>query len=118
MSAWQKICRVEDIPVLGARRVARDGAVAVAVFRNSEDKVFALASERSAGTDVEFGNAQLEIGDLAHFDFSKVDYALFSAGGSVSKEFAPKAAAAGAIVIDNTSAFRYEDDIPLVVPEV
>jgi len=82
------------------------------------DHVTAVASERSAGQDVEFGNAQLEIVDLAHFDFSTVDYALFSAGGSVSKEYAPQAAAAGAIVIDNTSAFRYDDDIPLVVPEV
>ncbi len=82
------------------------------------DQVTALASERSAGTDVDFGNAQLTISNLADFDFSTVDYGLFSAGGSVSKEFAPKAAAAGAIVIDNTSAFRYDDDIPLVVPEV
>ena len=78
----------------------------------------AVASERSVGEDVEFGNTQLEIEDLAHFDFSEVDYALFSAGGSVSQEYAPKAAAAGAVVIDNTSAFRYDDDIPLVVPEV
>jgi aspartate-semialdehyde dehydrogenase len=82
------------------------------------DHVTALASERSEGEDVEFGNAQLTVQNLADFDFSKVQYALFSAGGSVSKEFAPKAAAAGAIVIDNTSAFRYDDDIPLVVPEV
>ncbi len=70
------------------------------------------------GEDAEFGNAQLTIRNLADFDFSRVDYALFSAGGAVSKEFAPIAAAAGAIVIDNTSAFRYDDDIPLVVPEV
>ena len=83
-----------------------------------EDHVTALASERSAGQEVEFGNAQLTIEDLATFDFSTVDYALFSAGGSVSEEYAPRAAAAGAIVIDNTSAFRYDDDIPLVVPEV
>ena len=83
-----------------------------------EDRVTALASERSAGTDVEFGNTQLDVEDLATFDFSGVDYALFSAGGSVSEEYAPRAVAAGAIVIDNTSAFRYVDDIPLVVPEV
>ena len=82
------------------------------------DHVVALASERSEGEDVEFGNAQLTLKNLAGFDFSRVDYALFSAGGSVSREYAPKAAAAGAIVIDNTSAFRYDDDIPLVVPEV
>jgi len=81
------------------------------------DRVFGLASERSAGEDVEFGNTQLTIQNLAEFDFSGVDYALFSAGASVSKEYAPKAVAQGAIVIDNTSAFRYDDDIPLVVPE-
>ena len=83
-----------------------------------EDRVTALASERSAGEDVDFGNVQLTVEELAAFDFSTVDYALFSAGGSVSEEYAPQAAAAGAIVIDNTSAFRYDDDIPLVVPEV
>ena len=83
-----------------------------------EDRVTALASERSAGEDVDFGNVQLTVEELAEFDFSRVDYALFSAGGSVSEEYAPQAAAAGAIVIDNTSAFRYDDDIPLVVPEV
>jgi len=83
-----------------------------------EDRVTALASERSAGEDVEFGNTQLDIEDLAKFDFAGIDYALFSAGGSVSEKYAPIAAAAGAVVIDNTSAFRYVDDIPLVVPEV
>jgi aspartate-semialdehyde dehydrogenase len=81
-------------------------------------QVSALASERSVGAEVEFGNLHLEVQDLALFDFSTVDYALFSAGGSVSLEFAPQAAAAGATVIDNTSAFRYDDEIPLVVPEV
>ncbi len=83
-----------------------------------EDRVSALASARSVGEDVEFGNTQLEIGNLADFDFSTVDYALFSAGGSVSQKYAPLAAAAGAIVIDNTSAFRYDDAVPLVVPEI
>lgn len=80
--------------------------------------VTALSSERSAGQDVEFGRSQLTLENLAEFDFSGIDYALFSAGGSVSKTHAPRAASAGAIVIDNTSAFRYDDDIPLVVPEV
>ncbi len=80
--------------------------------------ISALASARSAGQDVEYGRKQLTMEDLADFDFSAVDYALFSAGGSVSKEHAPRAAKAGAIVIDNTSAFRYDDDIPLTVPEV
>ena len=81
-------------------------------------QITALASERSAGSQVEYGNTQLTIGVLDDFDFGAVDYALFSAGGSVSKAHAPRAAEAGAVVIDNTSAFRYEDDIPLVVPEV
>jgi aspartate-semialdehyde dehydrogenase len=80
--------------------------------------VRALASERSAGGLVDYGNKQLVIGDLVEFDFSTVDYALFSAGGAVSKQYAPPAAEAGAVVIDNTSAFRYDDHIPLVVPEV
>jgi aspartate-semialdehyde dehydrogenase len=82
------------------------------------ENVTPLASERSAGKEVEFGDRRLVAQDLAEFDFSGTDYALFSAGGSVSEKFAPIAAEAGAIVIDNTSAFRYDDDIPLVVPEV
>ncbi len=77
-----------------------------------------LASERSAGTVLKFGQKQVTVQDLAGFDFSGVDIALFSAGGAVSREHAPRAAAAGAMVIDNTSCFRYDDDIPLVVPEV
>ncbi|NGX16950.1 aspartate-semialdehyde dehydrogenase [Wenzhouxiangella sp. XN24] len=77
-----------------------------------------LASERSAGTAVTFAGRKHVVTDLAEFDFSGVDLALFSAGGSVSAEHAPRAAAAGAMVIDNTSHFRYDDDVPLVVPEV
>jgi len=81
-------------------------------------EVHALASERSAGDSVTFGRRELTVRDLAEFDFSGVDIALFSAGGSVSADYAPRAAAAGCIVIDNTSHFRNEPDIPLVVPEV
>jgi aspartate-semialdehyde dehydrogenase len=77
-----------------------------------------LASERSAGERIPFKGKNLLVTRLDEFDFSQVDIAFFSAGGSVSKEFAPKAAAAGAIVIDNTSHFRYMDDIPLIVAEV
>src|SRR5215469_4817204 len=77
-----------------------------------------LASERSAGDKVEFGNRQVTVRNLADYDFSGVDIAFFSAGGKVSREHAPRAAAAGAVVIDNTSEFRYQDDIPLVVSEV
>jgi aspartate-semialdehyde dehydrogenase len=81
-------------------------------------KIIALASERSAGKQVDFGNHKLTVQDLASFDPAGVDIALFSAGGSTSKAYAAKFAAAGAIVIDNSSAFRYDDDIPLTIPEV
>ncbi len=77
-----------------------------------------LASERSAGGEIEFNGQKVTVQDLATFDPSGVEIALFSAGGSVSKEYAPKFAAAGAVVIDNSSAFRYDDDVPLVVSEV
>ncbi|MFB3129203.1 MAG: aspartate-semialdehyde dehydrogenase, partial [Lysobacteraceae bacterium] len=77
-----------------------------------------LASERSAGGEIEFNGQKVKVQDLATFDPSGVEIALFSAGGSVSKEYAPKFAAAGAVVIDNSSAFRYDDDVPLVVSEV
>ncbi len=77
-----------------------------------------LASERSAGQKVDFRGRKLVVQDLATFDPAGVDIALFSAGGSVSKQYAPKFAAAGAVVIDNSSAFRYDDDVPLVVAEV
>ena len=78
----------------------------------------AVASSRSAGTRIEFKDDELVVEDLASFDFSDIDIGLFSPGASVSAVHAPRAAAAGTVVIDNTSQFRYEDDIPLVVPEV
>jgi aspartate-semialdehyde dehydrogenase len=80
--------------------------------------VFALASRQSIGREVSYGDKTLKCRDLETFDFSKVDIALFAAGGSVAKEWAPKAAAAGAIVIDNSSQFRMDPDVPLIVPEV
>ena len=76
-----------------------------------------LASARSAGNQVLFNGESLTVQDLAGFDFSSVDLGLFSPGASVAAVFAPKAAEAGCVVIDNTSQFRYEADIPLVVPE-
>ena len=79
-------------------------------------KVFAVASERSAGSEIEFGDQKLVIENLEDFDFSKVDIGLFSPGSSVSKIYAPKAAEQGCVVIDNTSQFRQEADIPLIVP--
>jgi aspartate-semialdehyde dehydrogenase len=81
-------------------------------------ELIVLASERSAGRKVDFGNHKLTVRDLATFDPKGVDIALFSAGGAISKQYAPKFAAAGAIVIDNSSAFRQDDDVPLVVAEV
>jgi aspartate-semialdehyde dehydrogenase len=77
-----------------------------------------LASARSAGASVTFGNRSLTVRPLAEFDFSGIDFAFFSAGGAVSAEHAPRAARAGATVIDNTSTFRLEPNVPLVVPEV
>jgi len=77
-----------------------------------------LASERSAGSKIEFGNRSITVRNLADFDFKDIDIAFFSAGGSVSRVHAPRAAAAGAVVIDNTSEFRYQDDVPLVISEV
>jgi len=81
-------------------------------------EVFALASRQSIGREVSFGDKTLKCRDLETFDFSAVDIALFAAGGSVAKEWAPKAAAAGALVIDNSSHFRMDPDVPLIVPEV
>ena len=81
-------------------------------------EVYAVASRRSLGREVSFGDRTLKCHDLETFDFSKVDIALMSAGGSVSKEWSPKIAAAGAVVIDNSSAWRMDPDVPLVVPEV
>ena len=81
-------------------------------------EVIPLASAKSQGQMVSYGFEQLEVEDLAKFDFHGIDIALFSAGSEVSKQYAPIAADAGCVVIDNTSCFRYDDDIPLVVPEV
>jgi len=107
------------IAVVGASGAVGEVMLSILAERgHAASQVTALASERSAGDRVDFGGKQLTVRVLADFDFADVDYALFSAGGSVSKEHAPRAAAAGAVVIDNTSAFRYDDDIPLVVPEV
>ena len=108
-----------DIAVVGATGVVGESMLEVLEEREFPvGEVHALASERSVGTKVAFGNDELNVEDLADFDFSKVSIGLFSAGGAVSAEYAPKAAAAGCVVIDNTSYFRYDDDIPLVVPEV
>lgn len=108
-----------DVAVVGATGAVGETMLDILHQRNFPvGKVYALASERSAGSRVSFGNKSLVVEDLATFDFSKVQVGLFSPGASVSAEYAPKAAAAGCVVVDNTSQFRYDDDIPLVVPEV
>jgi aspartate-semialdehyde dehydrogenase len=82
------------------------------------NEVHALASRRSVGVEVSFGDKTLKCKDLETFDFSKVDFCLMSAGGSVSKEWSPRIGAQGCVVIDNSSAWRYDQDVPLIVPEV
>jgi aspartate-semialdehyde dehydrogenase len=82
------------------------------------DEVVALASRRSQGVECSFGDKTLKVKALDHFDFSDVDICLMSAGGAVSKEWSPKIAAQGAVVIDNSSAWRMDPDVPLIVPEV
>ncbi len=82
------------------------------------DQLFLLASSRSKGQTIEFKGEKLLVEDLSEFDFSKTQIALFSPGGKISAEFAPKAAKSGCVVIDNTSHFRMKRDVPLIVPEV
>jgi aspartate-semialdehyde dehydrogenase len=104
--------------------VGATGAVGEALLSILEEREFPvgelvpLASERSAGETLGFGGKQVTVRELAKHDFAGIDIAFFSAGGPVSREYAPRAAAAGAVVIDNTSEFRYVDDVPLVVSEV
>ena len=108
-----------DVAVVGATGAVGETMLSILAERQFPvGRVHALASARSAGTRVEFGDRRLVVEDLAAFDFSTVQIGLFSPGASVSDVYAPKAAAAGCVVIDNTSRFRYEDDVPLVVPEV
>ncbi|MCZ6732954.1 MAG: aspartate-semialdehyde dehydrogenase [Gammaproteobacteria bacterium] len=108
-----------DIAVLGATGTVGEAMLSILAERRFPvAAVHALASSRSAGTDVKFGNKLLTTQDASTFDFGAVQIGLFSAGASVSAQYAPKAVAAGCVVIDNTSKFRYDDDIPLVIPEV
>ncbi|TDJ71050.1 MAG: aspartate-semialdehyde dehydrogenase [Proteobacteria bacterium] len=108
-----------DIAVLGATGAVGEAMLSILAERRFPvAAVHALASSRSAGTDVKFGNKLLTTQDASTFDFGAVQIGLFSAGASVSARYAPEAAAAGCVVIDNTSKFRYDHDIPLVIPEV
>jgi aspartate-semialdehyde dehydrogenase len=107
------------VAVLGATGLVGEMMIKVLEERDFPvSELLPLASSRSVGKRVEFRGRHIPVIDVATFDFKRAQIGLFSAGGDVSREYAPKAAAAGCIVIDNTSEFRYEDDIPLVVPEV
>lgn len=111
--------RTFDVAIMGAT-----GAVGQAMIEILQErkfpvgKLYLLASERSAGKRIQFNGKSVVVENLVDFDFSQVQIGLFSAGGNLSGEYAPIAADAGCVVIDNTSYFRYQDDIPLVVPEV
>lgn len=108
-----------DVAVLGATGVVGEAIISILEERQFPiRKLYPLASHRSAGETVLFKNKPLLVEDAEQFDFTKVQIALFSAGGKVSALYAPRAVAAGCIVIDNTSHFRMEEDVPLVIPEV
>ena len=108
-----------NVAVLGATGAVGETMLSILAERKFPvENVHALASSRSAGKKVEFGDSLLTVEDADSFDWSSVQIGLFSAGASISKVMAPRAAEAGCVVIDNTSQFRYDDDIPLVVPEV
>ena len=108
-----------NVAVLGATGLVGETMIKVLEERDFPvSELLPLASNRSLGKRVQFRGKHIPVIDVATFDFKRAQIGLFSAGGDVSREYAPRAAAAGCIVIDNTSEFRYEDDIPLVVPEV
>jgi aspartate-semialdehyde dehydrogenase len=108
-----------DVAVVGATGAVGEVMISVLEERNFPVRdLYPLASSRSAGKTVSFRGKSVRVTDLAEFDFSQVQIGLFSAGGSISEKFAPRATAAGCVVIDNTSHFRRDDDIPLIVPEV
>jgi len=108
-----------NVAVVGATGLVGEAMISILEERKFPvDELHLLASSRSAGKVVMFGTKRIIVQDLADFDFKGVDIALFSAGSGVSEEYAPKAADAGCVVIDNTSRFRQDKDIPLVVPEV
>ena len=108
-----------NIAIVGVTGAVGETLLTVLNERNFPvETLYPLASERSVGNTVFFNNKQWEVADVALFDFSQADIAFFSAGSSVSEQYVPIAAKSGCIVIDNTSCFRYDDDVPLVVPEV
>jgi aspartate-semialdehyde dehydrogenase len=113
------VTRAFKVAVVGASGLVGETLIRVLEERDfAVAELFLLASERSLGRKLRFKNADVSVDDLATFDFRRAEIAFFSAGAAVSREYAPRASAAGCIVIDNTAEFRYEEDIPLVVPEV
>ena len=111
--------KLANVAVVGATGAVGEAILKILAERRFPiGKLHLLASERSAGEKIDYGAKAITVQDLATFDPTGIDIALFSAGGSVSKEYAPKFAAAGAVVIDNSSVFRQDDDVPLVVAEV
>ncbi|NND82495.1 MAG: aspartate-semialdehyde dehydrogenase [Gammaproteobacteria bacterium] len=114
-----EVTKLFDVAVVGATGAVGETMLEVLEERNFPvHRIYLLASERSAGGTRKYAGKTTVVRDLAAFDFEQADIALFSAGASVSAKYAPKAAAAGCIVIDNTSQFRYDDDKPLIIPEV
>ena len=108
-----------NVAVVGATgNVGREMLAILAERLFPVNEVYALASRRSVGLEVSFGDKTLKCRDLETFDFSKVQFCLMSAGGAVSKEWSPRIAAKGCVVIDNSSTWRYDRDVPLIVPEV
>jgi len=108
-----------NVAVVGATGAVGETMLSILQERNFPvENIYALASSRSAGSTIRFNGKTVVIEELEKFDFKSVDIGLFSPGASVSKIHAPRAAEAGCVVVDNTSEFRYVDEIPLVVPEV
>ncbi|MEE9574698.1 MAG: aspartate-semialdehyde dehydrogenase [Gammaproteobacteria bacterium] len=108
-----------NVAVVGATGAVGETMLSILQERDFPvENLYALASSRSAGSTIRFNGKTIVVEDLENFDFKGVDIGLFSPGASVSKIHAPRAVEAGCVVIDNTSEFRYDDDIPLVVPEV
>src|SRR6266571_6207928 len=108
-----------SVAVVGATgNVGREMLGILAERSFPTDEIVPLASRKSQGVDVSYGERTLRVKALEHYDFSGTDICLMSAGSVVSKEYSPKIAAAGAVVIDNSSAWRYDSDVPLIVPEV
>jgi aspartate-semialdehyde dehydrogenase len=107
------------VAVIGATgNVGREMLNILAEREFPADEVFAIASRRSMGVEVSYGDERLKCQDLEQFDFRGVDFALMSAGSAISREWSPKIGAQGCVVIDNSSCWRYDADVPLIVPEV